>query len=298
MAEYKNHGMHCLPKNHLMIPNPIESIHSFFRQLVTITLHLVRWVLSFVFGEPGGPVPSQNPEGGDALIEVYPLLRGFDALSSAKREQCQRKIDQFHREVQEDLRKIARNNKKYGINLRQTRFGTGMFNGSCLPIRFNKKKPIPLAIYICALSTERQFELDRDCTYAFDNVDLCGVTCVRNAKFTKSSPLNARDCNHSCTPNCYVESVTARKTGISYLVFYGQKDIGPDEELTIDYNDGLPKSKNGRELQRGYWSHVRTLNLTGPLSKYLIKCGCNGGKCPKHRGMDLRVMRPAEAELL
>ena len=282
-------------------------ICNFFKKLVAITLRLVRWILAFVVGQPHRPVPSNSEVlvensvddcEDDDFITVYPLLRGFEALPFEKREQCQSKIDQFHHKVQKHLRKIAENNKKYGINLRQTRFGTGMFNGSGKSIPFNKDKPKPLAIYICVLSTECQFKLDGDCTFAFDSVDVCGVLCVRNAKFTKSSSLNGRDCNHSCTPNCYVQSVTEKNTGMSYLVFYNQKKIGPDEELTIDYNDGVLKDKLGRELERGYWSHVRTLDLTGPLRKYLIKCGCNGGKCPKHRGMDLRVIRPAEADLL
>ena len=121
-----------------------------------------------------------------------------------------------------------------------------------------------------------------------------------DGKFTLAgkNPCNGIYFNHSCTPNCYVESVIEKVTGIEYLVFYPLRAIDPDEELTIDYNDGVSKGKDGRELERGYWSHVRTLDLTGPLRKYLIKCGCNGGKCPKHRGMDLRVIRPAEADLL
>jgi hypothetical protein len=157
-------------------------------------------------------------------------------------------------------------------------------------------------VYLCAISTEAQYHLDRDATYGFGNMTLCGVECVFDGKFTVSGkkPYNGVYFNHSCTPNCYATEVIETVTKVTYLLFYPLRPIGPLEELTIDYNDGVWTDRLGRQLDRdwGYWSNIRTLNLTGHLKKYLVKCGCNGGKCPKNRGLDLRFIRPDEAAQL
>jgi len=280
-------------------------IRKFLRWLLGLSLRL----LAFITGAPPRPVEVIYVHGSDSdedefikddfiddeFIEVYPTLRGFDVLRGRKKMQCQQLIDQFHDEVQPDIRTVIRNNRFYEIRLKKTRFGIGVFNGGKRAI--TKRPKAPLAVYFCAISTEAQYARDRDFTYGFGGMTLCGVECVLDGKFTvsKEKPYNGVFFNHSCTPNCYALEITEEETGIKYLLFYPSKRIELLEELTIDYNEGIERDEHGNELRQGYWSDMKTLNI--PI-KYLVKCECNGGECPKNRGFDLRYMRPKEAAKL
>ena len=231
------------------------------------------------------------------FIQVYPMLRGLHVFEGGLSESIRSQVDRFHSAVQGKMQEVVSNNSKYGIHLEETKFGTGVFNGSStIDNRLNE----PIAGYICALSTLPQYKSDRDFTYGFSEVNIIGERFVMDGKFTVDGrqTYNGVYFNHSCTPNCYATTHTETETGIKYILFYADRPIKPGEEMTIDYNEGVPTDQFGRDIEQGYWTDIDDLELHGELRKYLIKCGCNGGWCPKYRGLDLRVTRPAEAELL
>jgi SET domain-containing protein len=59
--------------------------------------------------------------------------------------------------------------------------------------------------------------------------------------------------NHSCAPNAFMRTVCG------HVLFFALRDIRPDEEITIDYEDTLhPNSKR---------CHCRAVNCRGKINK-------------------------------
>jgi hypothetical protein len=218
------------------------------------------------------------------VIKIYPSLRGFD---SVLRETAQQKLDKFHEEVNPVLRRTVANNIYYGVHLRKTPYGDGVFNGTdIIPV------DTVIAFYIAAISTDAKYKSDRDTTYGFSIGRMFNIKVVLDGRFhiSPKKPYNGNMFNHHCAPNFIVWSKKEPKTGIKYLEFISERDIEPGEQLFIDYNYRVAEGNEDR--LEAYWSPIE--NLAHVPEWAIRRCGC-GSPCPKRRAYDLRLRRPDEA---
>jgi hypothetical protein len=230
---------------------------------------------------PVEPVYPAEP----VYLKIYPSVRGFSGPVTKKLKKI---LIEFHKGADPMVREILSNNQQFGIHFRQTRIGDGLFNG---PVRIPRGRRI--AIYIAAISTDTQFKRDKDHTYGYTMDLMFEYECVLDGQFyiSEKKPYNGSFLNHSCTPNCRPNEETEPGTLVKYLSFVTTHGIGPWEQLLIDYNRG-----SGLLARGGYWEHISFLGHVPAWA--LVRCACALPVCPKHRGFDLRMKRPAEAAIL
>jgi hypothetical protein len=78
--------------------------------------------------------------------------------------------------------------------------------------------------------------------------------------------------NHSCNPNCRIEPVDTR-SGLILLILETLRDIGYNEEITINYDAEASLTSKSRGLTFWQWRPPRSAVKFG-LRR--IKCGCAG----------------------
>jgi hypothetical protein len=111
--------------------------------------------------------------------------------------------------------------------------------------------------------------------------------------------VNASRHNHKCLGyNMRADWEMDEKSGIPFLVYTTTKYVGPNEELTSNYNDGYIPDNTVP-----FFSPISKLEKEGCPIQYIQECKCsrdpysfNSQKCPKMHGYDKRVMFPSAYE--
>ena len=98
-------------------------------------------------------VPKREP------IKIYPSVRGFSKSDKAKAE---KHLEAFHESVKDRIWAIEDNNKRFGVNIKPTLTGNGLFNGGD-----DVPKNTALFVYVAAISLEGQQGRDKDASYLY-----------------------------------------------------------------------------------------------------------------------------------
>ena len=182
-------------------------------------------------------------------------------------------IRQFNLDAQPSVRGILDNVKLYHVQIGQSQFGDGTFNGG--------DKVIPVDVVVGFYSGDivtRTFSNGMNPKYAFSFDEFFNIQCVLDAASTVLTkyPGNGGLFDHSCQPNCECKWIlvgTYHGQEMWLLVFMVIHPIPPEGKMTIDYNKG----DNEKD---GYWHHMSSI-LHVPV-RFLTKCGC-ANPCPKNR---------------
>lgn len=232
--------------------------------------------------EPIAPIAPIAPilpiQAGREVIKIYPGVRGFSKPQRAKAEKT---LKTFHEAVKEKMWKIEDTNRHYGVSIKPTPMGNGLFNGG-----EDVPKGKVLFVYIAVLSEVGQQNRDKDTSYLFDYGPFIGFDCVADAKFTVAAmqTFNGAFLNHKCVKaNCKGRWVY--NSGEWYLEFFTAQTVQAGMQFTISYNDHNPKEPN----KHPYLVPVNTLSHLPPGQ--VVKCLCaHPDECPKKMGFDRMVI--------
>ena len=221
----------------------------------------------------------------------YRRMRGFHALSNKVRTEDELRVDtekrkenvekrksrmsEFHAKKRGYFRDIVETNEACGIEIKESRTGEGLFNGSQNTIRGG----VTLAYLIAVIDTvtyDSEFEKDRSYTWY---EKWMGRDCVFNGRDsleTHRHPVNLSFVNHSCTPNCTVVRDRDFSTSVPFWVLRTLRDVLPGEQLSFDYG-------------RGYFMSAKTVRNVP--EQHIQRCGCAlPDDCPFERAFDKRVI--------
>jgi hypothetical protein len=222
------------------------------------------------------PVPKEK-----GIFNVITHLRGFDRKKASK---LLKRVRKLHRGVNGIIQDMLRAAPKRGLRLKDThKYGLGIFTEKGV-----RKDGTPIAVYIAALSTMAQCELDGDNTYVFSYGRVENKMCVLDGAFFDKSnkkAINGVFVNHSCTPNSEAVWKRDKESGLWCIFIYPLSDnIPPKSWITIDYNGG--------DLS-AYWQNED--DLAADAERYIVRCGCAfPHPCPERRAYDLREKVPSD----
>lgn len=227
---------------------------------------------------PIAPILPILPIQAREVIKVYPGVRGFSKPQKMKAEKT---LKTFHEAVKEKIWKIEDTNRHYGVSIKPTPTGNGLFNGGG-----DVPRGKILFVYIAVLSEAGQQNRDKDTSYLFDYGPFMGFECVSDAKFTVAAmqTFNGAFLNHSCV-NANCKGRWKQDSGEWYLEFYTVRTVKAGTQFTISYNDFNPKEP----IKNPYLVPVNTLSHLPPGQ--VVKCLCaHPDECPKKMGFDRMVV--------
>ena len=232
----------------------------------------------FVIEDPDASMRDDAPVVPEDLDRFVRILRGpFGYIPSGTVGTIREAIRRFNWAAQDMVKDVLRNARKYRIKVGPSRFGQGTF--------YRGKGVLPagvgIAVYIGNLVTTR-FAEQSGSKYVFSFLRMYGISFSIDGDRSEFDG-NGSFINHSCVPNCHAIAELVADFGeyeLHQIVIKTNRPIKPNEELTIDYNDGATDKNLAFWRDISHFKHAPAWAFT--------KCACQVGAdgvafCPKNR---------------